>query len=188
MVHPLSSVLGSGELFEHLAPAPSYEREQHGIWQGFLPGAAIFAQDVSYARCEPRCTFHMTGSVADRYDLWLQFPTPYPGKQPHPSEDLRHRRRQDYAVGDIMISTWTKLELEPSPLQSTRACCNQAVSFFAVLLHRWTAASRAFIAFWRSPCPLWGTDHQFLEELCCRDRVGAESLVLLQELLFQTLP
>jgi hypothetical protein len=178
MVHPLSSVLGSGELFEHLAPAPSYEREQHGIWQGFLPGAAIFAQDVSYARCEPRCTFHMTGSVADRYDLWLQFPTPYPGKQPHPSEDLRHRRRQDYAVGDIMISTWTKLELEPSPLQGTHTPSNETVSLPAALVHRCVGGNRdgchllarSSLAFWRSSCHLLGMDQPLLQKVCCRHR------------------
>src|SRR5215467_16253533 len=75
-----------------------------------------------------------------------------------------------------MIATRTTLELEPSPLQSTHACSTQAGSFGAVFLHRWVAASRdgthqrwlpsavrAFLAFWRSLCRLWGTEQPFLE-------------------------
>src|SRR5215467_14067437 len=112
--------------------------------------------------CELRCNLHVTGVVADRYDLYLPFPTLYPGKQPHPREDLRHRSRQDKAVGDIMIATRTQLELEPSPFQSTHAPSNRTVSCSAALVHRWAVVSRygsrklwlpsavrTCIAFWR---------------------------------------
>ena len=149
--------------------------------------------------CKPRGNLSVTAVAVGENALRLYLPTMDLGQQPHPGKNLRQTGRQREAVGDIMIPTRTTLELEPSALQSTPACCTQAVSFFAIFLHRWMAASRdgthqrglpsavrAFIACWRSRCHLWGTDQQCLEELCCRDRVGAESLVLLHELLFQT--
>ena len=40
---------------------------------------------------------------------------------------------QDEAVGDIMIATWTQLEPEPSPFQSTHAPSNRTVSCSAAL-------------------------------------------------------
>src|SRR5215469_565345 len=158
------------------------------------------AHQTSYARCKPRGNLGVTAGAVGENALRLDLLTMDLGQQPHPGQHLRQADRQGEAVGDIMIATRATLEIEPSALQSTRACCTQAVSCGAVLLHRGLAASRdgprklwlpaalrAFIAFWRSPCPLWGTDHPFLEKLCCRDRVGAESLVLLQELLVQIL-
>ena len=69
---------------------------------------------------------------------------------------------QDEAVGDIMIATWTQLEPEPSPFQSTHAPSNRTVSCSAALVQRWVVASRygshqrwlpsavrTCIAFWR---------------------------------------
>src|SRR5215469_4290587 len=137
-----------------------------------------------------------TGQAVGKSSLRLSLPTLDPAHQPHPGEHLRQGAGQGEVVGDIVIAPCIKLQLQPSPLQSTHACCTQAVSFCAVLLHRWMAASRdgthqrwlpsavrAFIAFWRSLCHLWGTDQPFLEELSCCDRAGSQSLVLARELL-----
>ncbi len=85
-----------------------------------------------------------------------------------------------------MIATWTKLELEPSALQSTPALSTQAVSCPAADLHRGVGSNRegchllghSSLACWRCPSPLWSMEQSRLEKVGCCDRRGPHSLVL----------
>ena len=85
-------------------------------------------------RCVLSCTFHVTDGVADKDDLWLQFPLLDPGQEPHPGEDWQKLSRQDEGVGDIMITPRTQLEGESSALQTTQTSSNQTVSLPTALV------------------------------------------------------
>src|SRR5215469_10718277 len=100
------------------------------------------AHQTSDARCKPKGKLGVTAGAVGENALRQYLLTMDLGQQPHPGKHLRQADRQGEAVGDIMIATRATLELEPSALQSTRACCTQAVSCGAVLLHRGLAASR----------------------------------------------
>src|SRR5207245_3669928 len=91
--------------------------------------------------CEQICNIRMT-VVANNHALWLYFSTLYPGQQPRPSENLRHRERQDQGVGDIMITTCSAFSLSLAPLQSIHAHSIQTVSCPTAFHRVWLNVNR----------------------------------------------
>jgi hypothetical protein len=80
-------------------------------------GVSHFLETISSDALQTYGQTYGTPGASAKSSLRLYLPTLELGQQPYPGKDLRHGGRQGEAVGNIMIPSCPKLELEPPPLQ-----------------------------------------------------------------------